>query len=191
MRAITFVFTLALAFTIFGATPANADTGGPAGQGVLQAGQHITIPLKDGRTLTIETTASPVIGRGLARKMGDPSSWIETTVVVSTSFGTTAATYKLHTDYYWDAGTLIQVSPMGTPRVYAPGYGFAYNNVGWFWLAYPSQARSWGQAEVDSWIWTPWGTALFTQCFITLNHNVTGWGQASGTYTRSCAGWGY
>ena len=147
MRAITFVFTLALAFTIFGATPANADTGGPAGQGVLQAGQHITIPLKDGRTLTIETTASPVIGRGLARKMGDPSSWIETTVVVSTSFGTTAATYKLHTDYYWDAGTLIQVSPMGTPRVYAPGYGFAYNNVGWFWLAYPSQARSWGRPD--------------------------------------------
>jgi hypothetical protein len=178
---LAFVAVLILASNL-GALTASASDGLR-----IVPGQTVTIPLRGGVTLTVVTTAGDRVPRGQAIKMGDPSSYIETTAVFATGFGTAAATYKLHTDWYWDGGSIIQVTPYTIPYVYVAGFGFAYQSTGWYWTTYPTSAKSYSYSELDSYVWTPYGSALIWQCRFHIEHYVNGWGGAYGfVYRDAC-----
>lgn len=174
-RYLALLAALALA-TNLTASPAFADTHPQR----LVPGQTVTLPLRGGGVLTLTTTATRRIPLG--RVTNDPSSYIETTATFYTGFGTIAATYKLHTDWYWDGTNITQVSPYDTPTAIAPGYSFAWHNTSWRWVVQPTNAESRGAAELDSWLWTPNGSILVWYCQFHLLHEVDGSGGAYGQY---------
>lgn len=175
---------LTLAFTLATVQTASADSTTPR----YHPGATVTVPLKDGGKIVVTSEGGPVIGRGYAiHKLGDPADWVSTTVTVSNCCGQVLFTYNLTTNFYWDGGTLLQVSQGTTARVYWQGWQVASNDRNWYWTQYPVRALSWARGEFDYYQWVPilGYTFLVRQCVINIEHTIDGFGGKSWTWNRN------
>jgi hypothetical protein len=193
---------LAIALVLATLVPAQPVAAGGGEERPQGSGPQRDVPkLKHGETVRIElgrgryalVTYTQSWGSGAiknAAPLTGGSQWIETVWTECDGLCWQPVwRYRLHTDFYWDAGTLYSYG--GWDFAEGPWYSccwrFKSSSTGSYWLTPGYAARHYGNSYWELYYYAA-PSIVLQSCAVHLEHQVDGWGGANnwGSYGSGC-----